>query len=277
MLQSNWSNPEIPSCFSTLTQNKCLEIRSRGLNARFRMVFPRAGKTARDAVVRGSIKINADYIVVATHHRKQKNTNATVIGSTVDASVREAPASALVVKPCSEPVPVQGCKFLVALDPTPGADAAFRRALAMAREGDSVTVLHVVHPVDIDGQEVAQRLRQKVEQIQMPHLDVSFRLVESHHIAETIMKCAKEIEAHVIVVGIEAEVSTGLHLGSVSDAIVRKSDCMVLASQPAEMMGQSEEQLFKRRSCSTLQSKTLYFRLWPFGVAFTLCIVSFPG
>lgn len=130
--------------------------------------------------------------------------------------------------------------ILYPTDFSPGAEAAFRLAEALARDGSAeLVVLHVAEPAIMAfGEGVVppvpddylEQLRHKLGQLRSrdPQVRVRYLLIEGNP-SWDIRRIAQELKADLIVMGTHGRTGLArLLMGSVAEQVVRKASCPVL-------------------------------------------------
>lgn len=214
--------------------------------------------TARQAVGIASQKINeaaqaseVDLVVLGTHGRT--GLAHILLGSTAERVIRTAPCPVLTVRiprtngeapDRASAAPIAMQSVLAPVDFSDCSLEALEYAVALAQPFKaSVTILHVLEPVSFGldftlGHVEAHRTSRAVWESRLPELAGALQArgipaktaLRGALPAESILDCAKEIGADVIVMGTHGR--RGLsHLvsGSVAEAVLRKAECPVLA------------------------------------------------
>jgi nucleotide-binding universal stress UspA family protein len=141
---------------------------------------------------------------------------------------------------------MQRKQFLIATDGSPGAVAALRQAIALAREADAkLTIAYVRRaPLPVLGDPYYQRALSKELEVARAvvaeaaraaaaaGVEVTTEILEGHT-ADRIVELARTRGVDVIIVGSRGRGGvTGALLGSVSESIVHKADRPVLVVKP---------------------------------------------
>lgn len=202
---------------------------------------------ASQKIVDAARESEADLVVVGTHGRS--GLEHILLGSTAERVIRTAPCPVLAVRVPRQQADLPAASIAIRsiLAPVDFSDCsleALEYAAALAQPFKaSVTILHVLEPVSFG-------------------LDFTLRHAEAHHQAraawearladltaalrdagiqagsalrgalpaESILDCAKEINADVIVMGTHGRRGlSNLVSGSVAEAVLRKAECPVLA------------------------------------------------
>lgn len=160
------------------------------------------------------------------------------MGSGTDYSLRSAYTTALVVKDAE---PVKPSLFVVGIDGSARAHQAMEMALHLRRPGDKIQLIHVE---DLSAQAGAARqfdadvVEAKYAALAGGLEGVTFQRVlkGATGVADTFLHLADEAGATYIMVGVDGlsahSAGKAVHLGSVSDRVVRNARCHVFAVHP---------------------------------------------
>lgn len=179
----------------------------------------------------------ADIFFVGFKGRRGPKEDSSVLGSSADASLREAHMSSYISKDKTYP---DKATLVVCVDGSDRAHAAVLLTVSVAREDDAVHVLHVVE--GSSGSAAATKFDDAAVEARYlefcaAHPRVSYHTVSRSayaSVAEAIVAYTNDSEATVVVVGadgLNAHATGRAVLGSNSDAVVRKASCSVLVVQ----------------------------------------------
>lgn len=207
---------------------------------------------ASQKIVEAARESDADLVVLGTHGRT--GLEHILLGSTAERVIRTAPCPVLAVRvprattgaeagqAAAGPIAIRA--ILAPVDFSDCSLDALEYAVALAQQFNaSVTILHVLEPVSFGldftlGHLEAHRQARAVWEARLGELAGALRArgfsvgtaLRGALPAESILDCAKEVGADVIVMGTHGR--RGLfHLmgGSVAEVVLRKAECPVLA------------------------------------------------
>jgi nucleotide-binding universal stress UspA family protein len=154
------------------------------------------------------------------------------LGSVATDVVRRVSAPVVLVGPDHVDAPNASGSMVVSHDGSAAADAILAPARTWARAlGLLVTVVHVLHPLDVEGAQAPTKDIDHV--IEYFGEGTTARVLRSSYPAGAILDAVKE--AHPLLVAMSTHGRTGLAritLGSVATGVVRECRCPVLVTRP---------------------------------------------
>lgn len=197
-------------------------------------------RPAREELCRLANDTHVDLLVVGTHGRKGPKEKQTILGSTTDFSLRNVHSHTVIVK-ARPPVPPaeSSALFVVAVDGSGAASAAFDLVATAARDGDRVTCLHVRPPQqhrDDDEGGAFEKLRDAYTKRLAGISGAAgggLTVVVGANLSDAIAEHCAEVEADFLALGVDgmrAFKAGERFLGSVSDTAIRKAPCHVLVA-----------------------------------------------
>ena len=196
-----------------------------------------AGQTERQALLTflGAKDTLADVFFVGFKARRGPKEDHTVLGSSADASLREAHMSSYISKDKSYP---DKALMVVCVDGSDRAHSAVQLTLSLARSGDSVHILHIAEGSGAGSSKFDDSaVDARYTDFCALHKHASYHTVARTaypSVADAIVAYTNDTEASVVVVGadgLNAHAHGRAVLGSNSDAVVRKASCNVLVVQ----------------------------------------------
>ena len=198
---------------------------------------------------------DADLIIMGTHGRR--GFDRLLLGSVTEKVLRKATCPVMVVPPHARPAATERIPFKEILCPVDFSESAARAllfALHLAQESDArITLLHVIEmppelrelstwngkdAIDVGAVRAAaeadalQRLRALVPPSAGTFCTIATRVEEGKGYRE-ILKVAKELNADVIVMGVQGRGALDLMVfGSTTHGVVLGADCPVLTVRP---------------------------------------------
>ena len=202
------------------------------------VVGKREGQSTKGAVcqyVNEGASSKVDLFVVGCAGRKGPKTDATVLGSTTDYSLRSAHCTSVIVNKhivefatAKERRPAS---FLVCVDGSKNSENAYKEAARLAHKGDKVVVVHIVEDEEEDGFGGLSNAEEVQAKFVEEHGCESFEFVEKvagRPLAQQICDMAWDREVDFVVVGADGMTAfkEGRNqLGSVSEFVVKNAKC----------------------------------------------------
>jgi len=183
---------------------------------------------------------NYDLLALGMQGRKNNAMNPQrVFGSLTDPSVRAAKCTTLIAPSRAElPEGDESAVFVVVVDGSINANLAYETARAWMKEGDYLYVIKVEDPRG-DEPDIPTNMRSSfVGRQYVSKLDdlenACFELISGKKLVPEIIEFCKKKDAHFLLCGadeMKSFMEKSASIGSVSDALVRDSECFVIISQ----------------------------------------------
>jgi len=206
---------------------------------RTKVVNPSAERT-KDRILEYTNKGNYDLLAIGMQGRKNNKINPQrVYGSLSDPSIRGAKCTTLIAPSHAElPPKGESAVFVVLIDGSIHSNLAYETARAWMKEGDYLYVIKVEDPRG-DDPDVPTNLRSSFLGRQyvskLDDLDnASFELLSGKKLVPEIVDFCRKKDAHFLLCGADQMkewADKGKMFDSVSDALVRESECFVIISQ----------------------------------------------
>jgi len=203
-------------------------------------VLPQNDIRIKERILDYTNKGNYDLLAVGMQGRKDSTLNPQrVFGSLSDPSLRAAKCTTLIA-PSKAILPEDGesAVFVVVVDGSINSNLAYETARAWMKEGDH---LHVIKVEDPRGDEpdmptnmrssfVGRQYASKLDDLE----NSCFELITGKKVVPEIIEFCKQKDAHFLLCGadnMECWVNKSEMFGSVSDPLVKNSECFVIISQ----------------------------------------------
>jgi len=197
-------------------------------------------KRTKDRIIDHTNSGNYDLLALGMQGRKNNVMNPQrVFGSLTDPSVRAAKCTTLIAPSCAElPEGDESAVFVVVVDGSINSNLAYETARAWMKEGD---YLHVIKVEDPRGDEpdiptnmrssfIGRQYISKLDDVE----NACFELISGKKLVPEIIEFCKQKDAHFLLCGadeMKSFVDKSTTIGSISDALVRDSECFVIISQ----------------------------------------------
>jgi nucleotide-binding universal stress UspA family protein len=193
---------------------------------------------AREAIVHVANEKDADYLICGTHGRKGPKSDPTILGATTDFSLRHAFCNKIIVKD-THTVPDGPIRYLVCVDRKARSEHAARDICRLAKDGDTVEIMHCFDPsrADSKAEDAVDRLKEKFEKLAKKEFPAARVIIEEgRHIEKLIEAYVVKNNVDFVAVGADSmakfiNAPNRSFLGSVSDGIVRHTKCHVIICQ----------------------------------------------
>jgi len=203
-------------------------------------VLPQNDTRTKDRILDYTNKGSYDLLAVGMQGRKDSTINPQrVFGSLSDPSLRSAKCTTLIA-PSKAILPAEGesAVFVVVVDGSINSNLAYETARAWMKEGDH---LHVIKVDDPRGDEpdmptnmrssfVGRQYASKLDDLE----NSCFQVIAGKKVVPEIIEFCKQKDAHFLLCGadnMESWVNKSEMFGSVSDPLVKNSECFVIISQ----------------------------------------------
>jgi len=204
------------------------------------MVLDKNDVPGRDRILDLVGKENYDLLALGMQGRKNNDMNPLrIFGDINDLSVRASKCTTLIAPSCAElPGEDESGIFVVVIDGSMNSKHAYETARAWMKEGDYLYVIKVGDPRG-DEPNTPTKLRSsflgKQYASKLSDLEnASFELLTGKKLAPEIIEFCRQKNAHFLFHGadeMQTWANKGDVIGSVSDALVRESECFLIISR----------------------------------------------
>lgn len=204
------------------------------------IVWDKNDVPSRDRILDLVGRENYDLLALGMQGRRNNDMNPLrIFGETNDLSVRASKCTTLIAPSCAElPAEDESGIFVVVVDGSLNSNHAYETARAWMKEGDYLYVIKVGDPRG-DEPDTPTKLRSSFLERQYASKlsdleNASFHLLTGNKLAPEIIEFCRQKNAHFLFHGADemrAWANKGDVIGSVSDALVKESECFLIISR----------------------------------------------